>query len=174
MRGSRERVVGKTARNPEEVGNSSSQELVLFPSLPALSPPLQPPLIQGKKAEVTRTCVFQLLLGCYFQPGPASGWHQAMRAQGQHVLGLLAHVKTELFSYLTKLIFRRILHYDTLLISSFLKWDVHVCFKKGLIFDSGHHTVITILDGRKIYELPYQVTLRSCLVILVLWWHQEV
>lgn len=44
MRGSREPVVGKTARNPEEVGNSS-QELVLFPSLPALSPPLQPPLI---------------------------------------------------------------------------------------------------------------------------------
>lgn len=58
-----------------------------------LSPPLQPPLIQGNKAEVTRTYVFQLLLDCYFQPGPASGWHQAMMAEGQHVVGMLADVK---------------------------------------------------------------------------------
>lgn len=92
-----ERVVGKKGKKLEEVGNTNQENVFhSFLSL-QLSPPSQPPLIQGNKAEVTRTYVFQLLLDCYFQPGSTSGWHPAMLAQGQHVVGLLANVKNRTF-----------------------------------------------------------------------------
>lgn len=66
--------------------------------------------------------------------------------------------------------------YSVLWYSTYLYFFEVGCafFKKGLIFDSSHHTVITILDRRKISELPYQVRHISCSIILVLWWHQEV
>lgn len=137
------RVAGRKGKKSEEVGKN------LY-----LSSLFQSPLIQGKKAEVTRSYVFQLLLGCYFQFGPTSDWHRAIMAQDQHIVGLLAHVKNLTFQLSNGSNFQSLCGISTYL--HFKKCSVHCIFTTH-----NKEIVIVILCN----YFPWEKNLRIALLV---------